>query len=127
MSTLLRLVSASRKASSFSPWRRRTPWAPGPEPRRGLGWLLGPPPEIGSKEWYYKWNRIGGAVALVLTLYGIHNGNWQGRLFDEEGNFSPRIRAVPQAQLEVEREQARLAEEMKALKQELGIDDDEKK
>ncbi len=61
--------------------------------RRSIGWLIGPPPEPFSKKWFTKWNRICGAVAVVMILSGLYQGTLVVRVFDRDTNeFSPMIK-----------------------------------
>ncbi len=111
----------ARVAASTSTLCGRTPthWRAVPChvcPRRGLGWLLGPPPKPFSKEERVKISRlsmIGIAVVVVSILY---NDQLRGRVYDEEGNFSPRVRIIPYHELEVELEKEALARNEKREK-----------
>ncbi len=82
--------------------------------RRHLGWLFGPNPEYGTKEWYYKWNRISAVGLVLLFLFNYERGVHEITIFDEDGNFAPKWRNRSPVELEMEEAQKKLQEAIEA-------------
>jgi hypothetical protein len=71
--------------------------------RRGLGWLLGPPPERGSPQEKLRNGRLL-KILLVFQLALVwYFGILRYSIYDEKGEFAPRVWAVAQGQEEEDR------------------------
>ncbi len=71
--------------------------------KRGIGWLIGPPPKPGSKEHKIKRRRL---ILIALVIAGIAKLYQHTSLYDDTGEFRPIFRPTS-----IEREMERASYE----------------
>ena len=88
--------------------------------RRGLGWLIGPEPEFNTKRWWKKYVTIVSLFAGIGIPMWIHDGRLKIDIYDQEGNFDPKVQFLSHVEIEMAKEQEKLREHMEELKR-LGL------
>lgn len=73
-----------------------------PQRRIQLGWLLGPPPEPGSKAALLRNSFWLGVIASVVLGASLYKGMVQWQLWDSDGHWQPKIKLLSEEQAEAE-------------------------